>query len=170
MDAFLRLDSESAMLATVMRRSLSLGLLATFAAMALSSCTTPQSSVSDRPSPSATPETFTLATEPWRGGCAGISVVATLHGDPADPRVVWLDVLNLSGDGRPRRFEVLWYPSGFTARFSPELEVFGPDGMLVAHEGDDVWGACGVEAEGVGRNVLGIDSRSIQRPGDRSSD
>ena len=54
-----------------------------------------------------------------------------LHGDHADPHVTWL----IAPTGVRR--ELLW-PWGFTARFTPRLEVVAQDGAVVAREGDDL--------------------------------
>ena len=55
-----------------------------------------------------------------------------LHGDHADPHVTWL----IAPTG-VRRGRLLW-PWGFTARFTPRLEVVAQDGAVVAREGDDL--------------------------------
>jgi hypothetical protein len=67
--------------------------------------------------------------------CAGVGLEeATLTGDPSDPRVAWLT----SPWGRR---DVL-FPRGFTARFSPRLEVLNTLGDVVAREGTVITGGC----------------------------
>jgi hypothetical protein len=68
--------------------------------------------------------------------CAGVGLDAVLHGDPADPKVAWLT----SKIGGPR-LEIVW-PFGFTARFTPDLEILDADGNVVIREGGAVTGTC----------------------------
>lgn len=68
--------------------------------------------------------------------CAGIGLDAVLRGSPADERITWLENRS-SGD----RIEAVW-PPGYSARFSPELEVFDATGRLVYTEGASITGAC----------------------------
>jgi hypothetical protein len=70
--------------------------------------------------------------------CAGIGLAAVLHGDPADPRLAWLEPYPGS-DGK--RLELAW-PAGFGARFTPELEVVDRAGRVAIRGGDFVNGAC----------------------------
>jgi hypothetical protein len=78
----------------------------------------------------------------WNGYCGGTGTDATLRGDPLDPAVTWLDP-NPGFDwmGEPWRHYVTW-PPGFTARFTPRLEVIDPIGQVVMREGDHVEGSC----------------------------
>jgi hypothetical protein len=69
--------------------------------------------------------------------CAGVGMAAILKGDPADPRVAWLEHFP-SG---PPRIEIIW-PAGFTARFAPDLEILDPMGHVAIRGGDFVDGAC----------------------------
>jgi hypothetical protein len=69
------------------------------------------------------------------GGCRGIGLEATLIGDPADPRVAWLD------DDRGGRHELIW-PPGYTARFTPELRVIDTSGTVVFRGGERIDGGC----------------------------
>jgi hypothetical protein len=82
--------------------------------------------------------TASLHTDPTRlGGCSlGVGRDATVHGSAADPRLAWA-IETASG----KRVELVW-PKGYTARFSPELEVLDRDGQVVAHEGDLIVGSC----------------------------
>jgi hypothetical protein len=67
---------------------------------------------------------------------AGIGLEgATLRGDPHDWRVAWLDL----GRNGTRR---LVFPQGFTARFTPRLEVLDASGQVRFHDGDAIPGAC----------------------------
>lgn len=69
--------------------------------------------------------------------CAGIGLVdAALHGDPNDPKLAWL--INAVG---PSRIDLVW-PSGYSARFDPQLEIVDPNGVVVMREGDQIEGAC----------------------------
>jgi hypothetical protein len=75
-----------------------------------------------------------------RGGtvlCAGGGPVGSLaiHGSPSDPRVTWMALSD--GTAHP----VVWMP-GTSARFTPDLEVIGPDGRVIAREGDQISGSC----------------------------
>jgi hypothetical protein len=68
--------------------------------------------------------------------CAGIGLGATLAGSPADPRVAWI-----TDSETGSRLDVL-FPPGFTARFTPSLEVLNASGTEVAKAGDQVSGGC----------------------------
>lgn len=69
-------------------------------------------------------------------GCADIGLAnGVLHGNPTDPHVAWVTT------NGPNRVEVTW-PSGYRARFSPELEVLDASGQVVAREGDPIAGGC----------------------------
>ena len=105
--------------------------LATLAIVALliaSGCGVPQ--------PLPTVEVFT-------GVCRGVGFDGHITGDPSDPRLAWL-VGNRGG-----RRDVIW-PPGYTARFSPKLEVFDEKGDIAFQDGDAVSGGCttGPDAEG----------------------
>ena len=60
-------------------------------------------------------------------GCRGVGLTAILRGDPADPHLAWIEQFP---DGGGRR-EVVW-PSGFTARFDPQLEIIRRDRAIGA--------------------------------------
>ena len=69
------------------------------------------------------------------GGCLGVDFApGVLHGDPADKRTAWV----VTSGGRQEVF----FPLGFTARFTPRLEVMNRSGRIVAQEGDAVDGGC----------------------------
>lgn len=62
---------------------------------------------------------------------AGPNVSRTVHGDSTGTEgVVWVDRAGT-------RFEIRW-PAGFTARFSPTVEVVAPSGKVVVKEGEDL--------------------------------
>jgi hypothetical protein len=68
--------------------------------------------------------------------CADIGLVgATLSGSASDPRVAWI---GLAGYGD--RDAV--FPKGFTARFTPDLEVLNAQGNVVFRAGDKITGGC----------------------------
>jgi hypothetical protein len=97
-------------------------------------------SACDRPAPSPSPlpagvyAVPTIDTSKF-DACAGIGVVdAHLTGDPHDPRIAWLA-------GSYGRREVV-FPSRFTARFAPELEILDAAGAVVAREGQVITGGC----------------------------
>jgi hypothetical protein len=69
--------------------------------------------------------------------CPGVGLVTVLHGSIVDPGAVWLE----SMDGKVR-FEAEW-PAGYTAWFTPSLEVRDEHGDTVLREGDLVDGSCG---------------------------
>ncbi|HEX7950893.1 MAG TPA: hypothetical protein VF494_11135 [Candidatus Limnocylindrales bacterium] len=79
------------------------------------------------------PSTFALPTVAV-GGCRGVMLNGTLRGDPADPRVAWLVQ---SG----QRVDVV-FPAGYTARFSPTIEILDATGRVVARDNDMIGGAC----------------------------
>jgi len=69
------------------------------------------------------------------GGCLGLGLdEAVLDGKATDPHVAWV----VTSAGR----EEVFFPLGFTARFTPRLEVVNSAGRVVAHEGDSVDGGC----------------------------
>jgi hypothetical protein len=81
----------------------------------------------------------------WKAGpfgpellCAGTGWVppGALHGSANDPRLVWVT----RGAGT-RRLEVGW-PLGYSARFTPQLELLDAAGSVVGHEGTAVGGGC----------------------------
>jgi hypothetical protein len=72
----------------------------------------------------------------YNGACRGIGLLdATLVGDAGDPRVAWLE---MRGDGR---HEIVW-PPGFSARFTPDLEVLDASGKVAFRAGDKISGGC----------------------------
>jgi hypothetical protein len=123
---------------------LRLGVLALGAVLTstiLAGCATP--APSPTPSPTRAALVYALPVGEAGGACAGVGLdKATLTGDPSDPKVVWL--ATPSG-----RRDVL-FPPGFTARFTPRLEVLNGNGDVVAREGTVVTGGCvtGTGAQG----------------------
>lgn len=118
----------------VIRHLLSFALLA----LVLVGCGSPEPSAS--PIRALGPGERWLPVAYWGQSflCAGGGFVGEfrLHGSPDDPRLAWMTW----PDGSRR--EIGWDP-GTSARFSPNLEVIGPDGAVVAREGSLVTGGCG---------------------------
>ena len=69
--------------------------------------------------------------------CGGVGFAGEfrLHGSAADPHLAWMT----RPDGS--RTELVWSP-GTSARFTPALEVLGPDGQRIAGEGSLITGGC----------------------------
>jgi hypothetical protein len=85
-----------------------------------------------------------LQVADWTGtacGGTGLEGDYRLHGSPNDPHLAW----SIDPDGTRR--ELAWSP-GTSARFTPGLEVVGPDGAVVAREGWLVVGRCAVGSTG----------------------
>lgn len=78
-----------------------------------------------------------LQTIPPNSLCAGGGTVGEvrLHGSPTDSGLAWMTLPD--GTRRP----LIWQP-GTSARFGPDLEVIGPDGVVVAREGSRITGNC----------------------------
>jgi hypothetical protein len=76
--------------------------------------------------------------------CAGAGYVGEfrLHGAADDPHLAWM----IRPDGS--RTELAW-PVGFSARFSPTLEVLDGQGRVIASEGSVVQGGCATADPGV---------------------
>ena len=89
--------------------------------------------------PTPSPSLPTLASD--INICAGVGTVATLAGSPTDPRVAWMV------DPMGGRHEIVW-PSGFTARFDPDLVVLDATGKVVYRAGDPINGGCATNLEG----------------------
>ena len=81
--------------------------------------------------------TATIRTVDVSGtACGGIGINdGTLRGDPHDPRVAWLD---LGGSGTMD----LVFPTGFTARFTPRLEILDANGQVRFRDGSAITGGC----------------------------
>jgi hypothetical protein len=105
-------------------------LAATLVIVMLAGCGTGSQSASPGASSS-----FRLPTAGLLGACDGIGLDGVLAGDPTDPRVAWLAV---TGGGRRE----LVFPLGFTARFSPDLEILNASGEVAFREGDHIGGGC----------------------------
>lgn len=69
--------------------------------------------------------------------CDGVGQSGVVHGNPADPEVVWLGPLVGPGE----RTDVIW-PIGYRAVFDPSLSVIDERGQAVLREGDYVDGGC----------------------------
>ncbi len=93
----------------------------------------------------------------WRGGCAiGVGRDAILHGSASDARVTWAIDNTEAG-----RIDLLW-PVGYTARFSPQLEVLDGQGHVVAREGDQIIGSCLTQPEDGG--AIRVDAGEVRPP------
>ena len=90
------------------------------------------------PAPSPTPWGVVLVSvptyQPPSSGqlflCHDAGVEGLLRGRIGDARVVWIE-------NAGSRVDISW-PPGFIARFAPELELLGPTGDVIAHDGDHV--------------------------------
>ena len=78
--------------------------------------------------------------------CAGGGTIGDfqIHGWPTDPRLVWMTW----PDGH--RSELAFDP-GWSARFTPDLEVMDPTDQVVAREGSRITGLCPTPEPGVER-------------------
>ena len=103
--------------------------------------------VTERP-PEATPTRTLGPGEEWVpvapdreiGGapllCAGTGWVGGGHvltGSATDPRLVWM----MAG----QRYDLEW-PVGYSARFTPQLELLNQSGVVVGREGTELIGGC----------------------------
>lgn len=84
-----------------------------------------------------------LRTVPFSdlAACASVPLRGTLHGDPTDPSVAWLELMDTGG-----RREVVW-PAGYRARFTvigddPILRIYDSTDLFVIGESDVVASAC----------------------------
>ena len=95
----------------------------------------PSTSVPATNPPSAA--TATIRTVDVSGTvCGGIGINdGTLRGDPHDPRVAWLDL------GGPGTMDLV-FPTGFTARFTPRLEILDANGQVRFRDGSAITGGC----------------------------
>jgi hypothetical protein len=121
-----------------MRRLAAISVLAVIVAACASPSPSPPPAPSVSPSPvsPSAPQALTVPTVRWLSACRGIGLAdATLTGDPADPRIAWLD---LAGHGR----RDVVFPPAFTARFVPSLEVLDEAGRVVARAGDRIADGC----------------------------
>ena len=89
----------------------------------------------DPPGP-ASPVLFALplmTSPPNFGGCAGVGLDLrfVLDGDPRREPQVYARVSN-------GRLATITWPPGYAARFAPTLEIVGPNGMVVARQGDEI--------------------------------
>lgn len=71
--------------------------------------------------------------------CAGGGFVGEirLRGSANDPRLVWMTWPDIG------RIELAW-PIGYSARFTPELELLDDSGRVVGREGTYVTGGCNI--------------------------
>jgi len=118
-------------------------LLGLLVASLLGACSSPPATVSPIPTsagsfgprpPASGPVLRTVDVSGT--ACAGIGVTdGTLHGNPQDPRVAWLDL----GSNGTRD---LVFPLGFTARFEPRLEILDAGGGVRFRDGDTITEGC----------------------------
>jgi hypothetical protein len=83
--------------------------------------------------------------EPINGvptACGGVGYDGNfrLHGAAADPKLVWMTF----PDGS--RHDLAW-PVGYSARFTPALELLDGTGQVVGREGSLITGGCGIPRE-----------------------
>lgn len=91
--------------------------------------------------------------------CAGVGLDGvSVTGDPEDPRIVWLRDRN----GRASDIQLLW-PAGYTARFTPQLEVLDEAGAIVMKEGHRPEGGC-VQGDGILRIADPIPNDPVPSP------
>jgi hypothetical protein len=71
--------------------------------------------------------------------CAGGGFIGDirLHGSASDPRLVWMTWPEKG------RIELAW-PVGYSARFTPQLELLDDAGRVVGREGTYVTGGCNI--------------------------
>ena len=81
-------------------------------------------------------------------GCGGAAPGPTLRtldtsgtGCAGTARVAWIEI---AGFGE----QLAVFPKGFTARFTPSLEVLDQSGAVVLREGDAITGTCGGAPDG----------------------
>jgi hypothetical protein len=70
-----------------------------------------------------------------------------IHGASTDPRLAWL----VAPTGE--RIELAW-PNGYSARFTPDLEILDQEGRIVGKAGSRVTGSCRTAEPGVFRADL----------------
>jgi hypothetical protein len=95
------------------------------------------------------PTSVLPATELF-GFCRGIGLDAVLVGDPTDGRLAWLESRIVEA-----RMELVW-PTGYVARFTPELEVLDEQGSIAFREGDTVVDGCYEPPDAEGNEVVRI--------------
>ena len=107
------------------RRSSLLGLTAAILALVLSACG----------------QTYPLPTVAVADGwCRGVGYAGVLRGDPGDPRVAWGEHETPVHHVVLRK-ELVW-PPGYTARFTPELEILDASHQIRFVAGDLIEGGC----------------------------
>ena len=97
--------------------------------------------------------------EPINGvavACGGVGYEGEfrLHGSPTDARLVWMTFPDAS------RHELAW-PLGYSARFTPGLELLDEQGQVVGREGSRIVGGCETPKQG----VMWVDLEPLQTPG-----
>ena len=116
-------------------------LMAVLVCLGAAACARP--TVSPSPLPAVTADGILLPGTTWWPAppatpppCAGVGLDAILHGGAADPAITWIEDRASGGRG-----EVTW-PTGFRARFEPDLLVVDLTGRIVHREGDAIDGGC----------------------------
>jgi hypothetical protein len=71
----------------------------------------------------------------YNGACRDVALNGHVTGDLADARVAWLV------DDRGGRRDIVW-PPGYSARFTPKLEILDEKGVVAFRDGDSVRGGC----------------------------
>jgi hypothetical protein len=105
--------------------------------------------------------TMQLPTIAFDGSaCRGVGLDAVLRGSAADPRLAWVE----SQLTTPAHRVDVVFPTGFSARFVPNLEILDPDGRVIAVAGDAITGGCTTGADAQGPLlILGAGSSDIHR-------
>jgi hypothetical protein len=82
------------------------------------------------------------------GWCREVGYDGVLHGDPGDPRVAWGDK-ETPVNRVVLRTELVW-PPGYTARFTPQIEIVDASRHVRFVAGDMIEGGCvsGLENSG----------------------
>jgi hypothetical protein len=98
---------------------------------------------------SACGQTYILPTVASEGGlCRGVGYGGVLRGDPVDPRLAWGETEARTNQLILRK-ELVW-PPGYTARFTPQIEILDSSRQVRYVAGDRIEGGCvtGLDAGG----------------------
>ena len=89
---------------------------------------------------SACAQIYPLPTVPagsqW---CRGVGYDGILRGDPSDPRLAWAE--QETPNHVVLRRDLVW-PTGYTARFTPQLEILDASRQVRFLAGDVIGGGC----------------------------
>lgn len=72
--------------------------------------------------------------------CRGVGYDGVLRGDPADPRIAWGEQETMTNSLIFRK-DLVW-PPGYTARFTPQLEILDASRNVRYVAGDLIEGGC----------------------------